>query len=428
MIDPVLIQPIATVSGAVILGVFGIIAAYIHASIQSHRFPVTMPLCRSILMPKQRNDLTDLLVNKFNLEELHDLCFRMGIDYDFFGDKGRRIFAEQLIAYCERHEMIPLLIKIIREIRSDIVPVLTLIVGDISTDTETALYMTGGALVRLSIPLIALAFLGGVAGFGIGSKFESQTIEKMLIQASAVRRAGAYDSALQLYAEILRADPKNDEALLGKQSIFLALSATPTPSATPTYTMTPVPTSTHTMTPSLTSTRTPTPSPTPTPTLTPFPVTPIPLDKIKLGCEQGKFEAPNLGFLFPPTTCGAIANGVSLSWSVKSTGGYAGCIIDLAPVFASIARDNTHLGLRVSGKQGGEQFEIGLKSGEYEWKEPVESISEYEKQIAIPLANYSNMAVDLAKLDKLIIAFNHALGKPALEGRICITEIGFGTP
>ncbi|MFN2107592.1 MAG: hypothetical protein ACK2UJ_22130 [Candidatus Promineifilaceae bacterium] len=42
------------------------------------------------------------LVDEFNIEELQDLCFAMGIDYEELGGAGKSAKARELVLYMQR--------------------------------------------------------------------------------------------------------------------------------------------------------------------------------------------------------------------------------------------------------------------------------------------------------------------------------------
>jgi hypothetical protein len=55
--------------------------------------------------------LRRLIDQHFNLEELHDLCFDLGIEYENLPGRTKRGNCRELIAYCQRHGRIPSLLK-----------------------------------------------------------------------------------------------------------------------------------------------------------------------------------------------------------------------------------------------------------------------------------------------------------------------------
>ncbi len=67
-----------------------------------------------------RNSLFNILRDKFDLEELHTLCFLSGIDYDDLPGQTKSGKARELIAYAERHGQLAALVGTGREQRPDI--------------------------------------------------------------------------------------------------------------------------------------------------------------------------------------------------------------------------------------------------------------------------------------------------------------------
>jgi hypothetical protein len=61
-----------------------------------------------------------LLVAHFDEGELRTLCFRLNVDYDDLPTSGRANKARELIALLERHDRIPELLKVGRELRPDL--------------------------------------------------------------------------------------------------------------------------------------------------------------------------------------------------------------------------------------------------------------------------------------------------------------------
>ena len=148
-------------------------------------------------------------------------------------------------------------------------------------------------------------------------------------------------------------------------------------------------------------------------------------------CEASKFEGKGGSLSFPETGCDVAQkpDAIKLQWDVSRSESFAGCEINLPPEFASVAQDNTHLVLWVHGEKGGEQFLVGLAGSDGgEEKEIVPPIPVVGCQISIPLTQFVNGGVDLAQLNKLIIAFEYYLDGGSRRGSACIGEIGFGSP
>jgi len=64
--------------------------------------------------------LHKMLARYLDEEELHDLCFYLGVDYADLPAQGRRHKARELVAYCERHGRIPELEEKLRQEHPDI--------------------------------------------------------------------------------------------------------------------------------------------------------------------------------------------------------------------------------------------------------------------------------------------------------------------
>ena len=64
--------------------------------------------------------LYQILITRFNRDELITLCFHLGIDYEDLPDRGRANKARELIKYLARHEQVSELINIGCELRPDI--------------------------------------------------------------------------------------------------------------------------------------------------------------------------------------------------------------------------------------------------------------------------------------------------------------------
>lgn len=60
------------------------------------------------------------LSTRFNESELRTLCFYLGIDYDDLPGDGKTDKARELIAYLERHDRMPELVKIVQQLRAEI--------------------------------------------------------------------------------------------------------------------------------------------------------------------------------------------------------------------------------------------------------------------------------------------------------------------
>ncbi|MBL7062642.1 MAG: hypothetical protein ISS49_00355 [Anaerolineae bacterium] len=411
-------------------------------------------------------ELHRLLVEHFDLEELRTLAFDLGVDFDDLRGEGKAAKARELIAYLERRNRWANLVTAIKTSRSDIADLLQ--IAETEPGTSASLeskelspdLSSHPPVPRLAYLFVALLILDVILGPILGWHwFGDKPNALSYIQATSGCLSLVLEIVLLFVALIVRRMTWHD--VLHRLGISLSLqigigvttgililltilsfrplAPQPTPTDTPTPTITPTDTPTATSTPTLTPTPTVTPTLMPTPTSTatltstptPIPVTPIPMALITQRCEAGRFEKPGEGFLYPLAACyiPRRPDAIKLSWDVSESGSYAGCIIDLPSEFALVAQDNTYLVLWVLGGQGGEQFKIGLGSSDgAEWKETVPPASVAGHQVSIPLTRFANRGVDLARLDKLIIAFEYHLGASSRRGRICIDEIGFGSP
>jgi len=73
-------------------------------------------------IPVSSRELSSLrhLLNKwFDLEELRTLCFDLGVDYDSLRGEGKAAKARELVAYCQRHNLIDRLRAEIHRLRPD---------------------------------------------------------------------------------------------------------------------------------------------------------------------------------------------------------------------------------------------------------------------------------------------------------------------
>ncbi len=65
-------------------------------------------------------ELRSLLIESFDLEELHSLCFDLGINFDSLAGSTIDSKARELIAYCQRHLRLPDLLAACRQQRPHI--------------------------------------------------------------------------------------------------------------------------------------------------------------------------------------------------------------------------------------------------------------------------------------------------------------------
>ena len=67
-------------------------------------------------------DLTQLhqiLVDQFDMEELHDLCFSLDVDFDNLRGQGKSGKARELVLYMKRHNQLDRLVATIKTLRPD---------------------------------------------------------------------------------------------------------------------------------------------------------------------------------------------------------------------------------------------------------------------------------------------------------------------
>lgn len=74
-------------------------------------------------LKKEGTSLTELrqvLVTRFNEDELRTLCFDLGVDYDDLPGEGKVGKARELVAFLDRRSRIPELLKFGRQLRPDV--------------------------------------------------------------------------------------------------------------------------------------------------------------------------------------------------------------------------------------------------------------------------------------------------------------------
>jgi hypothetical protein len=62
-----------------------------------------------------------ILANRFDLEEIKTLCFRLGINFDSLRGEGLEGKSRELVAYFQRRRQIPLLVQAVQQYRPDII-------------------------------------------------------------------------------------------------------------------------------------------------------------------------------------------------------------------------------------------------------------------------------------------------------------------
>ena len=69
---------------------------------------------------KRLTELRQILVKRFSEGELRTLCFDLGIDYDDLPGEGKANKARELIAFFERHDRVPELVEIVKQLRPSV--------------------------------------------------------------------------------------------------------------------------------------------------------------------------------------------------------------------------------------------------------------------------------------------------------------------
>lgn len=78
------------------------------------------PFLKQTPIPLDPTILHPILVERFSLEELQTLCFRLKVDYETLGGEGTESKARELLEYLERHDELEKLVNYIHEKRPDI--------------------------------------------------------------------------------------------------------------------------------------------------------------------------------------------------------------------------------------------------------------------------------------------------------------------
>ena len=79
--------------------------------------PVPSPKPKTKPTETYRSQLRQNLVASFNDSELRDLCFDMGVDYESLKGEGKSDKVRELVAYCERRQIVPDLVAKCKELR-----------------------------------------------------------------------------------------------------------------------------------------------------------------------------------------------------------------------------------------------------------------------------------------------------------------------
>jgi hypothetical protein len=81
---------------------------------------VADPLKPPPTIPDSRT-LYEALIRRFNLEELHDLCFQLKLDHEEIGGGTKTAFARELVTYLERRGRLDELVEAVRHTRGDVI-------------------------------------------------------------------------------------------------------------------------------------------------------------------------------------------------------------------------------------------------------------------------------------------------------------------
>lgn len=92
----------------------------------------------SIGQPPERVELHQILEDQFNLTELKNLAFYIGVDYEVFSQQSLSDFARELILYCERRKRLSCLVEEILRQRHNLVEKLTAWLAKLPPCRETA--------------------------------------------------------------------------------------------------------------------------------------------------------------------------------------------------------------------------------------------------------------------------------------------------
>jgi hypothetical protein len=207
---------------------------------------------------------------------------------------------------------------------------------------------------------------------------------------------------------------------------------------TPSLTVLPIqtrqPDSPSTVTPFAVSTNTLTPDfpPSPSATIAQHPaatilsITPLSFNNIIAECRDNKFTQDGT---INPVTCASSErpDAMQLSWRVLTKGSYAGCSVPISSAAQESIAVNDALAFWVNGEPG-KKFLIGFTTPDRPngWKVIVEVNESGWHQQFIPLSQFTDQGADLAKVERLVIAFEYTLGEGSLTGTLCFDEFGFG--
>ena len=203
------------------------------------------------LAAKRLSKLRQRLISCFSEEELHDLCFELGLEYESLPGKGKAGKAREVVEYFERRNRIPELVRQCARLRPD-VP------WEESLEATEHIFVAPSPQITISLPADVPQQTSGQRGCALSMTFLLTALFATLVGLFV---AGIF-GALPLAPSTVTPDTATPP-------IVAVISPTPTvvtqlPSTTPT----PIPASPVPTTPVATSTRAPTSTPMPTITVT----------------------------------------------------------------------------------------------------------------------------------------------------------------
>ncbi len=384
----------------------------------------------------------------FDLSEISDLCFKLGIDYENLPGSGKK--ANQLVLYCGRRQQLNNLVGQLEESRPFFKRAEFLTGFDPRNEKSTpdleelaSTARKDALLGRYYDALQKYKKIQSIAPFYPGLDKQIHDVKQALAQQEGVRRAGKIGAWIFGAGVWFRKLPAVSQvtlvvAIIGLIGAIIGLigtlssaaipsliahmltpKPTPTPiqTSTPILTLTSTPTSTLTPTSTQTNTSTPTPTFTPTPSITPTP-TPTPWPLTIPDTFTDGVCLINASFAQDATKPDA----VMISANIPPDGSFCGWYILLDSYDAS---DKTDLTFWVRGANGGENFEAGIKDTISAPGTEVKILHEATgdwRQISIPLSRFFGQ--DFSTLENVSIGFNVVYG----SGTIYVADFMFEGP
>lgn len=153
------------------------------------------------------------------------------------------------------------------------------------------------------------------------------------------------------------------------------------------------------------------------------------IDMVANLCRSTIFTSPNGVLIVEPRTCGtppATSNGANLAWRVNSEGAFSGCTISVTPApsadFSSVCGSLT---IQVSGAQGGERIQIGLRDSSGNEHKELVVVPTDGSPLKIQLETFVQHNVDTDNIAMLIFGFEHNV--TSNQGSICVSDVSFGS-